>query len=110
MENEITIRGNGIPRPIIYGFDLSEKEKLKFDWMDDEEIMDSQFFKFKGQVYALSEIMAVHNPVYNPNPPEWMKNFDGYSSDSFFSGILVKFGSNDFPDDTEYIRVYTYYS
>jgi len=102
------IIGNGVPREVIYGFQLSEKEKADFDWMDD--IDDQRFFRFKGQVYAFSEIMAVHNTVHNPNPPEWMKEFDGYSSDSFFSGILIKFGSNDFPDDADCVRVYTYYS
>lgn len=108
--DKITIVGNGIPREIIYGFELSKKEKTEFDWMDNEEIMDAQFFRFRGQLYALAEIMAVHNSVHNPNTPEWMKEFDGYMSDSFFSGILIKFGSNDFPDETECVRVYTYYS
>jgi len=62
-------------------------------------------FMYKGHKYFLSEIMAVHNPVHNPNPPEWMVEFDGYMSDSFFSGILVKFS-----DDCECVKAYTYVS
>jgi len=104
---EITIRGNGIPREIIYGYELSEKEKKEFDWADDIDTM--AFFKYKDWIYSLSEIMAINNAVHNPNPLEWQKGYDGYMGDSFFSGILVKFGSNNFPDDTDYIRVYSFY-
>ena len=105
---ELTIIGNGMPREILYGYDLSEKEKEEFDWLDDIDC--SPFFRYRGTVYSLNEIMAVNNPVHNPNPPEWQKGFDGYMSDSYFSGILVKFGSNDYPDDTDFIRVYRFYS
>ena len=104
----LKIIGNGIPREILYGYNLSKKEKEDFDWLDDIDC--SPFFRYRGTVYSLNEIMAVNNPVHNPNPPDWQKGFDGYMGDSYFSGVLVKFGSNDLPDDTDYIRVYRFYS
>jgi hypothetical protein len=62
-------------------------------------------FWYKGNLYFLSEIMAVNNPVHNPHPPDWMKGFDGYMSDSFFSGILIKLS-----DCEDAVKAYTYIS
>jgi hypothetical protein len=49
--------------------------------------------------------MNIHNKVHNPNPPEWIKEFDGYHNDSYFSGILIKLS-----DTGEAVKVYTYIS
>ncbi len=68
------------------------------EWNEEEE----PYFNYKGNKYFLSEILAVNNSIHNPNPPEWQKGFDGYMSDSFFSGILVKFS-----DCGDAVQVYT---
>jgi hypothetical protein len=39
---------NNKPRLIIYGFELSEKQKLEFDCLDD--IDSNQFFKYKNEI------------------------------------------------------------
>ena len=76
------------------------------EWNNDKPDADVEAcFKYKGNLYFLSEIMAVNNPIYNPNPPEWMKGFDGYMSDSFFSGILIKLS-----DEGDMVKVYTFLS
>ena len=64
-------------------------------------------FKYKGTQYFLSEFLAVHNIVHNPNPPEWLKEFDGFMSDSFFSGVLVKIGTGE---DDECVKAFTFIS
>ena len=48
--------------------------------------------------------MNLHNKVYCVNPPEFMKGWDGYISDSFFSGVLIKIS-----DDNEEYQIGTYY-
>jgi hypothetical protein len=88
----------------IYGSNRDIKTYYKKpDWSEDEEIA----FKYRGREYFLSEFMNVHNNVYNPNPLEWMKEFSGYMSDSYFSGVLIKISEDG---DTDYIKAYTYVS
>lgn len=75
----------------IYGSNRDiELQYAKPEWNKNLE----QYFRYRGNRYYLSEILAVHNPVHFPNPPEWIKEFDGYMNDSYFSGILVKFSHN----------------
>ena len=60
-------------------------------------------FTIEDRTYFLSEFLNIHNPVYNPNPAPWMMEFDGYTSDSYFSGLLIKL-----IDNGEWVKVYTY--
>lgn len=73
------------------------------EWNEEGE--EELAFKYKDNEYFLSEFMNIHNKIYNPNPPEWMLEFDGYKSDSFFSGILIKL-----IDNGEAVKAYTYIS
>lgn len=87
------IRCNNIPRPIIYGFELNEKQRQEFDYFDD--IDGEKFFKYKGQIYDLSEFMGIREPVKSNVQFKGWDKFDGYLSDSFFSGVLVKYLEDD---------------
>ena len=111
--NTIKIYGNNQSRQIYYFYELPEKfqkiAKKDFDWINNSDTVtwdESQFFIYKNDLYCLSDFMNIHNTFYNPNPPQWIKNFDGYESNSYFSGILVKYDN----DDNDYIKVYTYIS
>lgn len=98
MENKITIITNNKPRFIIYGFELTQKEKEEFDYYTNEELDDQTFFRYKGNIYCMDEFMRIEN---NPS----LKGWDGYCSDSYFSGILVKIVENE-----ETVIVGRYYS
>lgn len=78
---------NNIPRQIIYGYELTEKQKKDFDYLDD--IDNHNFIKYKGHLYDVSEFMSTYNM-------DSLKDWDGYSSDSFFSGVLIKFIDSDY--------------
>lgn len=67
-----------------------------FDWLDDDTF--DGFFEYRDCWYHICDFMRISDNA--PFPGEW----DGYSSDSFFSGILIKL-----LDDGEYI-VGTYIS
>ena len=86
---------------VIKIFDREEVETYYAvpDWSDGQEELA---FKYRDSEYFLSQFMNIHNKVYSPNPPEWMLEFDGYLSDSFFSGILIKL------IDDETVKAYTY--
>lgn len=97
----VTIKTNNVPRQLIFGYELSEKEKADFDYIEDIEAHD--FLKYKGEIYDPSDFMYI-----NPSKeclPKGFEKWDGYVSDSFFSGILIKY-CNDF----ESVIVATYYS
>ena len=95
------VKCNNIPRPILYGFELSEKERADFDYCEDIE--SEQFIKYKGQLYHLGDIMRIN--YGRECLPEEFKKFDGYVSDSFFSGVLFRFA-----DDCESVICATYIS
>ena len=94
------IFGNSIPRATIGGWELSEEEKKEFDYYTEEELLQTSFFRYKDNVYDLGEFMRLEG-LSN----DFRKIADGIHSDTFFSGILVKFC-----DDNDYIKVYTFYS
>ena len=83
-----------MPRDILYGWQIPESRK-DFDWMDDEHFDMAEFFRYKGRVYALVEFTRS-----NAFP-----GFDGYASDSYFSGVLVRV-----VDDGESVVVGRYYA
>lgn len=79
---------NNIPRPIIYGYELTDKEKLDFDFLSDEEIICTEFFRYKGDVEYLGDYMAFrHESCFSDiDKNKW----HGYKSDSFFSALLIR--------------------
>lgn len=81
----LKIISNKTPRDFIYWYDLSEKEKRDFDYLKTEdEQMSASFFRYRGNVYDAAEFMRVGSNGE-------LKGWDGYSSDTYFSGVLVKF-------------------
>lgn len=71
--------------------------KRQFAHLEEGEA-DDGFFKFKGYWYHLSDFMtASGNPA--------LKGWDGYASDSYFSGTLIKLSS-----DGEQYKVAQYFS
>jgi len=90
------IYGNGHAREVLYWFDLTEEEQAEFDFSDKE---DSTYFRYKGNAYTLGDFMRVDS-----NSP--FSGFaDGYHSDSYFSGVLVKY-----TECGDGVKVYTYIS
>ena len=97
------IYSNYHKRELQYLFELDPKDqeivKERFDWMDGETLDCEQFVRYRGEWYGLCDFMAVHNTFYNPNPPQWLKRWDGYLTDSFFSGVVIRYVRDDWDDD-----------
>jgi hypothetical protein len=96
----LTIKTNNIPRQMIYGYQLTEKEKANFDYIDATEFDAHDFFRYRGAVYDPSEFMRVPEGMFGDGA-KWQ----GYSSDSHFSGVLIRY-----TDDAESVIVASYYS
>lgn len=85
--NTLTIRTNNVPRQLIYGYQLTEAEREEFDYLDDDALDSQDFFRFKGKVYDLSQFLRCEGSELT----EW----EGYSPDSYFSGLVVKYAEDD---------------
>ncbi len=97
MSDEITIITNNVPRPVLSGYELTESERKDFDYIADWNETQVDFFRYKGEVYDLSDFSYMHNPQF----PDW----HGIQPDSFFSGILVR-STNDSDDEIIVGRYY----
>ena len=61
------------------------------------------FIYHYGRQYKLDEFMSVRRSF--GSHPDWLKEFDGYCNDSFFSGVLIKLS-----DCGESAKVFTFIS
>lgn len=93
--NSPTVRTNNVPRPVINGYELTEKEQKEFDYLDfgsndhdDGDGVYRSFFRYKGNVYDLGDCMRVEETN------ELCKGWDGYYGESYFSAIVVKYVNN----------------
>ena len=64
---------------------LYSKLREQFDYLTEDQFDSNEFFKYKGNWYDVAEFMRVDN-----NSP-FHKQWDGYSSDTYFSGIVLKY-------------------
>jgi len=99
LKDGLKIFGNNHEIPTIYGYELTDEEKKEFDYHTQDELECTSFFRYKNNVYDLSQFSNINNF------PELKDIADGIVNDTFFSGILVKYC-----DDMEFVKVYTFYS
>jgi len=72
---------NIVSCPIRYGYEVPEKFRSYFDYIDD--INDGSFFEYRGQWYNLGEFTRAPEDVVK-------LGWQGIAGDSHFSGILIK--------------------
>lgn len=81
---------NNVPRDVIDAWQLTAAERAEFDYLDWPAIEagsdSASFMRYRGELYDLSEFMRA---------PDSLAPWDGYQSDTFFSGIVVRY-SRDF--------------
>lgn len=98
-EKNITIRGNGKEMNLLSWYELTPKEQKEFtSYLDtDEKQTDATFFRYRNWCYDLGEIMRVQSYA-----PEYLQCFDGFMSDTFFSGVGIILSS-----DNDRVQCYT---
>lgn len=102
------IKTNNRPRDLLSLWELTEKERSEFDYVDEEDGAE-RFVRYRGNVYDINEYMRVTPPGstrYHPTECQEpaFQGWQGYQSDSFFSGTLVRY-----VDDCERVVMATYY-
>lgn len=122
MSDTITIITNHVPRDLIQAWELTEAERAEFDYHDWANIMGDnpqsspEFFRYRGQLYDLGEFSADWGITRGTGLPDWLSGWSAYMSDTFFSGIVIRFPvlepANRYHDtqiDFERVVVGTYY-
>jgi hypothetical protein len=88
------IRTNNVPRHVVYGYELTAKERAEFDYLSEDELMERSFVRYRGWTYDLGDVESVrsaHFPVDHP-----LERYHGFVSDSFFSGVAFRYSGSDF--------------
>lgn len=111
-ETDVTVTTNNHARPLYFYWDLTEEQKAdvrsEYDWLFKEDSRHShlevEFFIFRGDVHCVCDFMRP-----DAYAPEWMKEWDGYRNDTYFSGLVIRYPTNDWGElDTESIVVGSY--
>ena len=71
-------------KDFMYSYQLTEKEILELDHLTRDEIDSRSFIRYKGQIYDMGDFMRV------PDQMGGLLGWHAYSSDSFFSGVVIK--------------------
>jgi hypothetical protein len=97
---------NHVPRDVVDAWELPASQRAEFDYLDWAKIEageeSASFIKYRGEWYDLGDFMTTRSPGVSDVLGQW----DGYISDSFFSGIVVKYADSE----CETVIVGTYYS
>src|SRR5690606_25783335 len=98
------IKTNNQPSDVFYAWQLTDKERAEFDYHDDIDSPDccATFVRYKGQVYDLGEFSVVVSVNYKGalhpmalcDTENNFAGWDGYQSDSYFSGLVIKYINN----------------
>lgn len=96
---KLTLKTDHKYRDLVSYFDLPDSVKPDFDYVDNDDYGSYRFFRYKRHWYDVNEFLNVSSHL------NVFKGWHGYSTDSYFSGIVVKFD-----DDFERVKVGTYFS
>jgi hypothetical protein len=74
--------------------------RKQFDYLNDEEFENEDFVIYKGYTYGMCDFMVNQTQFH-------MHGWDGYHSDSYFSGVLIKYVKDS---DCNEVILGTYFS
>lgn len=84
---------NRIPRPLVCLADLPEKARKDFDYLEDPH--EYRLVQYKGVWYDVYDSMRCPGDEAPAATRSAFSGWDGYISDSYFSGVLFRFADED---------------
>lgn len=99
--SNLKIKTNNVPREILLGYQLTDREKREFHYIKADEIDDHSFVRYRGRVYDLGEFMRLNGGELTD------LGWHGAAGDSYFSGVVIKIVRVDHDD---MVILGTYYS
>lgn len=91
------VASDGKFKPFLYDYEVPKKVLARYDWLDDDAKADG-WVKYKNEYMHLSDFMRL------PGASGMSRDWNGYSSDSFFSGTVIKM-----TDDGEEYKIGRYH-
>lgn len=96
LVNVMNIKTNNQPRENVYAFMVDDATRAKlraqFDYLTDDEFDETIFVKYMNHWYSLDHDFIRTDRDACGDLAGW----DGYASDSFFSGVVVKYREDEF--------------
>lgn len=90
----MNITTNNKPRPLLALYELPLKVQNDFDYVLPDDGCP-RFVKYKGEWYDCFDMMRCPGAEAPADTREAFAGWDGYASDSFFSGVVVRFVGDD---------------
>jgi hypothetical protein len=91
-----TIITNNVPRDVVEAYELPADARAEFDYIDWNAVENGEesgsFARYKGTWYDLNDLEGSGSNIAG-NP---FDGWDAYQSDTFFSGILVRYADEHF--------------
>lgn len=103
---------NRAPRPLLSLYELTEKEREEFGYIEDD--VSARLVRYKGSIYDAFDTQRIEPDSFRAHPTggamrvhpgEPLAYFDSIITESFFSGIVFRF-----VDDGESVIVGRFYS
>jgi hypothetical protein len=105
----MTIKTNNVPRDVVEAYELTAEERAEFDYLDwaaiDEGRDSASFVRFKGELYDLGEFEAIDPQRIATHQGSELSAWHACRTDSYFSGLVIRFPPNDTDGEPDYERV-----
>lgn len=86
---------NNAPCPLLPLTNLPEKARKDFDYLTEDEAYDCRLVCYRGVWYDVWDSMTCPGAEAPEATRKAFSGWDGYVSDSFFSGVLFRFADED---------------
>lgn len=99
------ITTNNKPRELIYGYQLTAKQCQDFDYLGEyqsDDMQMAQFIRYREELYYLGDFVRIEKAGKRTNAFTYtdqdgtLSKWDGILTDSYFSGIVIKWADSDF--------------
>ena len=84
----ITVTTNNNARPLVSWHDIPENSRGWLDYLDEESRYESRLVAYRGAYYDVFDMMRAPAPLSD-------SGWHGYSSETYFSGIVVRLNHDD---------------
>ena len=87
--DNLTLKSNGHERELYMHCELSEEACEQFGYVEIEDWCQPRFFEYRGAWYDVQDCEVVRIPDH------WLREYDGFFTESAFSAVLFKY-TDDF--------------
>jgi hypothetical protein len=104
----LTITTNNRPRDLVCLADLPAKARADFDYITGDDAYSPRLFAYRGRWYDANEFMRMTD--VQAFRGEGRNAWDGYQSDTYFSGVLIRWRMKDISEDQVVVGTFYYTS